>query len=188
MSNWLQVLGSAWLSLALTLFFGCLSVYFFLKSRGYRRIVWTYALASVQTKAHPDIEIAFRGEPIRNLTRLLVLCWNDGTKEIRPSDIPSTGPPRISFDPRLRVLSTSVVGLAIPESGFTATITEGHHIEVDSGRLKIAWASACPPCRGTQADGIRGTPSISSSLAESSRITYPAAHRRFAPITMPWSP
>jgi transposase len=40
---------------------------------------------------------------------------------------------------------------------------------LDSGRLKIGWASACPPRLGTQADGIRGTPPISSSLAESSR-------------------
>jgi hypothetical protein len=168
-------------SLALTLFFGFLSMYFFLKSRGYRRIVWTYALASVQTKAHPDIEIVFRGEPIRNLTRLLVLCWNDGTKEARSSDIPSAGRLRVSFDPRVRLLSVSVVGAAIQESAFAATIAEDHDIDVsfdflnpgDGGLIEVLFE-----------DVADVTPAFDFSAALIGG--HPSAVRRYTPGRALW--
>ena len=93
------------LGLILTIVFGALSIYLYLKSRRYKQIVFTHLFSTLQTRNHPDISISFSGKEINNLSKLLVLCWNAGTEEIRGTDVPSANPPAIVFPENVTLLS-----------------------------------------------------------------------------------
>jgi len=108
----------AWLGFGATLVFGFLSIYLFLKSRRYKQLICTYSRTTLQTKAHPEVEILFRGEPVANLTKLLALIWNGGTEEIRTSDLGSL--PQILLPPHSRVLSVATLESATSHTRFEA--------------------------------------------------------------------
>lgn len=66
---------------------------------------YVYDLATVQTKAHPEVSISYRGEKIDNLHSLQFAFWNSGRTEMRQADLPSVGGPRIVLPDGGRVLS-----------------------------------------------------------------------------------
>jgi hypothetical protein len=97
--------------IALTVFFGLLSLVLslILYSRAGRRkrLTFTYDLAQLHTRTHPEITIMFKGKQIENLSRLRVVLWNSGNQEIRRSDLPSGGNPEIVLN-GARVLSVAL--------------------------------------------------------------------------------
>src|SRR2546422_3802700 len=107
------------LGLGLTLVFGTISILQYIKSRRFKQILYTCIFSKIQTRDHPDVSIFFKGKEITNLWRLLVVCWNGGTSEIRKSDIPSGEPPYISFADDARVLSFKLLGQSSSGVGFT---------------------------------------------------------------------
>lgn len=66
---------------------------------------YVYDMATVQTRAHPDVSITYRGEQIENLHALQFAFWNSGHREIRSEDLPTVGGPRIILAKGGRVLS-----------------------------------------------------------------------------------
>ena len=107
--------------LVATLTFGSLTVYFYVRSKRYKRLTFTFGQDELQAKRHPDIKITFGERPINNLSRLRVVCWNSGTEEIRLSDIPEDAPPQIVFPEDTRVLS---VGAVVSSNGSSVDIRE----------------------------------------------------------------
>jgi len=103
--DWIPIFGVV--GTVATVFFGLLSLYFYLKSRRNKLIVFTYDKALVQTRDHPDVTIVFRGEQIENLCRAQVVCWNGGTEEVRWIDIPPGSPPSLSLGGNKRILSVA---------------------------------------------------------------------------------
>jgi len=96
------------LSILLTAFFGLLSLFFYLRSRRRKRLTFTYDLAELQTRTHPEVTILFNGEQIENLSRLRVVVWNSGNQEIRQSDIPHNVAPSVKLNGG-RILSVAVL-------------------------------------------------------------------------------
>jgi hypothetical protein len=121
------------LSLALTIFFGLLSivlsVLLYVRGRRRKRLTFTYDLVGLQTRAHPEITILFKGRQIENLSRLRVVIWNSGNLEVRRSDIPVAGPPSIIL-PGVRILSVGVLE-ASAETKCTATGDGEQTLSVD---------------------------------------------------------
>jgi hypothetical protein len=85
------------LNLALTIFFGLLSLVLYLRGRPRKRVTFTWDAVTLQNRAHPGITMLFKGKPIENLFRFRVVVWNSGTQEIRRTDIPSGAKPCISL-------------------------------------------------------------------------------------------
>jgi hypothetical protein len=52
------------IELALTVFSVLLSLFFYLRSRRRKRLTFTYDLAELQTRTHPEVTILFNGEQI----------------------------------------------------------------------------------------------------------------------------
>jgi hypothetical protein len=119
-----------WLSLAATVFFGLIAVYFYFRSRRFKHLVCTYATTRLQTKAHPEVEILFRKQAISNLTRILVCCWNAGNEEIRKADVPRGAILRLA-SPESRVLSVTVLASSTDAIGARATRDSNDCVRVD---------------------------------------------------------
>lgn len=101
------------ISLAVTLFFGVLSVVFYRRSRRWRELTFTYSEDELQTRGHPDVLITFRGQDIERLRRLSVVLWNSGHQAIRSSDLPQRTWPTVKAQDGVRILS-SVLRAAWP--------------------------------------------------------------------------
>jgi len=107
------------LGVVLTLVFGVLAVVFYVRQRRHKRLTFIFDEIELQTKNHPDVTFAFKGEPVENLSRLRVILWNSGTEAIRQSDLPSDTPPTIHLPEKSRVLS---IGEVLAENGSPASV------------------------------------------------------------------
>jgi len=125
-SPWWGLLG-----LILTLLFGAISIIQYLKSRRFKQIVYTGMVATIQTRNHPEISIMFQGKEIKNLWKLLVLCWNAGTSDIRGSDMPSTERPHIKFPDDARILSFKLLEQSSPSISFVVEQTNNSTIDLE---------------------------------------------------------
>lgn len=108
-------------SLAVTLFFGVLSIVFYRRSRRWRELTFTYAEDELQTRGHPDVQITFRGQDIERLRRLSAVLWNSGHQAIRLSDLPRSTWPTVKAKPGVRILSSVLratwpAGMALRET------------------------------------------------------------------------
>src|ERR1043165_89665 len=129
---------ATWGSVCVTLIFGLLSIYFYLKSRRFRQVICTYESTTLQSKAHPDVEITFRGESVINLTRTIIALWNGGTDEIRAGDIPNGVYPKIKLETTARILSATVLATSKPNINFSIAHTSGSTVIVTFDYLNPA--------------------------------------------------
>src|SRR4051794_5250622 len=81
------------LAAGVTFISACLGVFFYLRSRRVKQLVFAYATTAIQTKTHPEVSIKFRESEITNLCRIRAVCWNAGRAAIRREDIPDSGWP-----------------------------------------------------------------------------------------------
>jgi hypothetical protein len=120
--DWIPVIGVV--GSVATVFFGLLSLYWYLKSRRTKQLVFVFHNTRVQTRDHPEVTIHFRGEVIENLQRTEIVCWNGGTEEVRWTDIPDAFPPSLQFEDGVRVLSVAMVCASSPEISANVKETE----------------------------------------------------------------
>lgn len=162
------------LGFAATLLFGVLSVFFYLRSRRHRSLSFTHTAVVLQTKAHPEVTIAFRGKQVVNLSRLRVVCWNSGSQEIRWSDIPEGAAPKLVFGGNTRILSAAVPD-ATEHTGFQIVHIDDRTIQFmfrylnpgDFGAAEVLFESAGPDLRlvGFVAPVIGGLPTEAERFA-----------------------
>lgn len=126
--TWIGVVG-----VILSVLFGALSFFFYLRSKSVRAPVFVYDNVAIQTKAHPEVSISFRGTRIDSLSRLRVVFTNKGKKEIRAQDNPPTGFPKIVFPAGARILSINVLAASSPDILFRA-------IDVSDNTLEIGYS------------------------------------------------
>ena len=149
MTDW-----NSW-SFAATVAFGVLgctlAIFFYLKGRRFRQVAWTYFKSPLQTKAHPDVRILFKGEEVPNLTRLLVAFWNVGNEEIKAlTHIPKDGNPSILFEKDSTVLSVAVVAQSIDVIKFNVIKEDAHTVRLlfeylnpeDGGLVEVLYADS----------------------------------------------
>ena len=121
------------IGLALTIFFGLLSLVLslvlYFRGRHRKRLTFTYDLAELQTRTHPEVTIRFKDKQIENLSRLRVVIWNSGNQEIRRSDIPSERNPSIVLSGG-RVLSVAM-GNTSPGTGCAASERDDKTVSID---------------------------------------------------------
>ena len=98
--------------------FGIISVYFYFKSKRFKKPVLVYQSSVLQTTAHPEVTILFQNEKIVNLSKLTILFWNAGNREIRADDVPTSGQPSIIFLDNARILSYTVKATSSEEIKF----------------------------------------------------------------------
>jgi hypothetical protein len=124
--DWLTVAG-----VLLTLLFGVASVVFFLRSRRHKQLAFVYGSTVLQTRAYSEVAISYRGNAIENLSRLTVVCWNSGTKEIRRTDFPQTGFPSVTFSDNARILATRLLRVSSASNAVSI-------VEVSPTELRLA--------------------------------------------------
>ena len=113
-----------------SLFFGILSLVFYFKAKSVRLPSFVYVHVLMQTRAHPEITISFRGEKIDNLSQSRILFLNRGKKEIRAQDKPQSGFPKVVFPNGTRILSVSVPATSSPDIAFRAEKTTDTTLEI----------------------------------------------------------
>lgn len=104
---------------ALIAFFGILVTVYLAFLRKVKRPTFVTSDTLLQTAAHPEITIQFRGRKIANLNRLYLLFWNSGNEEIRATDIPRAGGPCIEFLEGAGILSYAVKSTSSEGINFT---------------------------------------------------------------------
>jgi hypothetical protein len=98
-----------YISIALALFFGLLSIYLYFKGRKHKEPRYYFSNRVLQSKNHPEVEIKFRNQRVENLSQLYLVFWNAGEEAIRTEDIPSTGGPNVKFVEGCTLLSGSTL-------------------------------------------------------------------------------
>ncbi|OFW20326.1 MAG: hypothetical protein A3H97_20520 [Acidobacteria bacterium RIFCSPLOWO2_02_FULL_65_29] len=140
----------------MTLVFGALSILFYFRAKRFKQLAIVYSTTQLQTRAHPEVEISFRGEPVENLSRLRVVCWNSGTEAIRSSDLPENDLPRVTFDPPTRILSVAAPAssdhsrFAIKQSGTAVQISFVYLNPGDFGLFEILYENLQPKDRSAR--------------------------------------
>ena len=160
-------------SLALTIFFGLLSLVFYLRGRRKKRLTFTYQIAQLHSRTHPEIKILFRDKPVQNLSRLRVVVWNSGNQEVRQTDIPEDHGPTITFTDA-HVLSVAVLE-ATSDINCVAKEKDENVVEVgfdflnveDFATVDILYeVSEAEPHIGFKARLIGGLPSIATRFEQ----------------------
>jgi|GEM_PF-6349319 len=131
--EWIPVLGVV--GSVATVLFGFLSLYFYLKSRRNKQILFTYDTDQIQTRKHPDVTIWYREKQIRNMRRARVLLWNGGSEEVRWSDIPAEGRPAIEFGESVEILSVFELAKSCEEIKCKIGLDSTHRIGFSFGYL-----------------------------------------------------
>lgn len=101
-----------------SLVFGALSLVFYFKAKSVRLPSFVFDHVLMQTRAHPDVTISFRGQKIENLSRSRILFYNKGKMEIRAQDKPKSGFPKVVFPEGTRILSAIVTAASSSDIAF----------------------------------------------------------------------
>jgi len=125
------------LAFCLTLVFGVLSVYFYVKMQSFKATSFVYAYSILQSKVHPKISIRFANRRITNLSKATIIFFNSGTKEIRRDDIQGDNFPRILFPQTAKVLSH---GILVSSSANNCIKTE----QIDPNSVQVSFSYLNP--------------------------------------------
>jgi|ERR1039458_348633 hypothetical protein len=97
-----------------------LSIIFYLRSRRVRRP--TYLKESVrwydgQKVPHTELQMTFRGRPVRRFTITHLAFWNAGNETFRASDFAPSSPLRLRVPDSVEVFDIRITGTTAPEIG-----------------------------------------------------------------------
>ncbi len=109
-----------------------LSVYFYRKSRRFKRPVYVLSTQNViqdYSARLQDLQVSFKGKSVGNVSVTKVGIWNDGTETINKSDIADADPLRITLAGTTELLDATVVKTTSPACQFEI-ITSGKNVTI----------------------------------------------------------
>ncbi len=113
---------STWAGLVIGALGIVLSFYFYLKSNRAKRpycLTFTHSITRASTVSVQDLQILYRGEPVRNLAMTKVVFWNAGSETVNKLDVPDVTPFRIGVKGTAVLLNHSVEFLKNPSNAVT---------------------------------------------------------------------
>lgn len=93
-------------SLVITILFGLLGVYYYLKSRQIKKDAMLFSNIQIQKKKHPQIKIFFNTTEVEDLRKLSVLYLNIGNTTIKKDDLCNNDVSNIILNSKYKILTT----------------------------------------------------------------------------------